>query len=326
MKKTILFHIYQILKTFSDEEHPLTRREIQKLLETQYDIQIERHTFTSYIDALIEAGVDIQSRDDNSNGTALRFFLGERSFEKSEIHLLCNAIYSSHFIPETESKQLIQKLLHTQSKYVYQSFYPNIYLKNSNKSLNHDFFLNIEVILEAVQQNKAISFDYMKYDYNKKMIPRKDKKYIVHPYHIVYANENYYLLCQKDDYTNLSHYRIDKMKNIIITALPIRPTEKNFNPYEYCKTKIYMYGGNVETFTILCDHFILDDMIDRFGQDIYIQKKNDKEFLAIIKSSKQGMLYFALQYMNYCTIIEPADVREEFIDILKCNLKKYASK
>ena len=326
MKKTILFHIYQILKTFSDEEHPLTRREIQKLLETQYGIQIERHTFTSYIDALIEAGVDIQSRDDNSNGTALRFFLGERSFEKSEIHLLCNAIYSSHFIPETESKQLIQKLLHTQSKYVYQSFYPNIYLNNSNKSLNHDFFLNIEVILEAVQQNKAISFDYMKYDYNKKMIPRKDKKYIVHPYHIVYGNENYYLLCQKDDYTNLSHYRIDKMKNIIITALPIRPTEKNFNPYEYCKTKIYMYGGNVETFTILCDHFILDDMIDRFGQDIYIQKKNDKEFLAIIKSSKQGMLYFALQYMNYCTIIEPADVREEFIDILKCNLKKYASK
>lgn len=41
MKKTILFHIYQILKMFSDEEHPITRREIQKLLESQYDIHIE---------------------------------------------------------------------------------------------------------------------------------------------------------------------------------------------------------------------------------------------------------------------------------------------
>lgn len=326
MKKIILFNIYQILKTFSDEAHPLTRREIQKLLESQYDIQIERHTFTTYIDALMEIGVDIQLLDNDASGSTHRYFLGERTFEKSEIHLLCNAIYSSHFIPETESKQLIQKLLHTQSKYVFQSFYPSIYLKNSNKSLNHDFFLNIEIILEAVQLNKAISFDYMKYDYNKKMIPRKDKKYVVHPYHIVYANENYYLLCQKDDYTNLSHYRIDKMKNMTITTLPIRPIEKNFNPYEYCKTKIYMYGGHVETFTLLCDSYILDDIIDRFGQDIYIQKQSDQEFLAVIKSSKQGMLYFALQYINHCKILEPKAVKEELIDILKRNLDKYTMK
>lgn len=246
--------------------------------------------------------------------------MGQRLFEPSEIHLLCNAIYSAHFIPEKASKDLIDKLLNTQSKYVKKDFNNTIYMQSRHKTLNKEFFLNIDIINDAIHMNRAISFRYMKYQLDKTLVSRKDHNYIIHPYYIISANENYYLICKNDAYNDLSHYRIDKMQNIEILDKPRKPLKNSFDPYVYAKSKIYMYGGKEELITLKCKYTILDDIIDRFGIDVILQPSDDDHFLAIVSSSKEGMIYFCMQYIRNCEITAPSTLRNEVREILQNSL------
>ncbi|MEG0842459.1 MAG: WYL domain-containing protein [Erysipelotrichaceae bacterium] len=310
--KIALLAVYEILKKYTDDEHILSRVEICDLLDKIYQINIERRTFTDYIDTLIEFKIDISKYSDNGIG----YYLIDREFEKSEVTLLCNAIYSSHFIPEKDSINLIKKLLSTQSRYVEKEFNNNVYVKNYLKTVNKEFFLNVEVLLDAIHCDKIVTFDYMKYDINKKLIPRKDHLYKIHPYYIIYANENYYLICRNDHYDEFSHYRIDRMKHIKICDERRGKLVKSFDPYAYAKSKIYMYGGKEDQVILKCSNRILNDIIDRFGLDTKIQKCDEESFYAVVLTSLQGITYFALQFLKYCEVLEPKSLRNEISEIL----------
>lgn len=312
-KKASILALYKILNKHSDYQHPLKRNEIEYLLELEYDMKINRKTLHDHFDLLNEFGCDISTPQSRNDG----YYLNSRLFETSEVHLLCNAINAVHFIPQIASNNLIEKLLNTQSEFLKSDFHQTVYMKNMRKSLNKEFFLNIEILMEAIQDNKPVSFNYMRYNLNKVLIARKDHEYLIHPYYIIYANENYYLICNNDEYDNLSHYRIDKIKNIkILNNLKRKSLQKSFDPYTYAKSKIYMYGGEEERITLKCDYFILDDIIDRFGNDVILQKYDEKHFLAIVRSSKQGILYLCLQYLKYCEVTVPLDLRNEILKIL----------
>lgn len=319
-KKISLIALYEILHKYSDEHHQLSRKEIERLLLLEYDTVINRKTLHDHIELLNEFGCDIQSATSAFDG----YFMAQRIFEPSEVHLLCNAIYAAHFIPEKASKDLIMKLQSTQSRYMKKDFDDTVYMKNMRKTLNKEFFLNVELLVEAIHKNKAVSFSYMKYNLNKQLIARKNHKYIIHPYYIVYANENYYLICKNNEYNNLSHYRIDKMQKIqILDEIKRKPLGVSFDPYVYAKSKIYMYGGEEERITLKCSYMILDDIIDRFGNDVILQPADAENFLAIVTSSRQGLIYFCLQYLRFCVITAPQDLKEEVHNILKTSIKNY---
>lgn len=320
-KKASLLCLYELLNHYSDEQHPLTRKEIDRLLDVNYQISIDRKTLHHHIELLNSFGCDIESATTAYDG----YYMGQRLFEPSEIHLLCNAIYAAHFIPEKSSKDLINKLFSTQSRYIKKQFDDTVYMQNKRKTMNKQFFLNVEILNEAIQNNRAVSFQYMKYNLNKALVPRKDHLYHIHPYYIIYANENYYLICKSDQYDDLSHYRVDKIQNIQILDQSRKPLEKSFDPYSYAKSKIYMYGGEEERITLKCNYRILDDVIDRFGNDVHLQPFDDAHFLAIVQSSKEGMTYFCLQYLKHCEVCAPNDLKKEIIHILEHALAKVIS-
>lgn len=60
-KKLALIRIWQILKDYSDYDHPLTQEDIAVKLENEYGIAIERKAISRNISLLKEAGVDIES-------------------------------------------------------------------------------------------------------------------------------------------------------------------------------------------------------------------------------------------------------------------------
>ena len=61
-KKLALIRIYQILKTHSDYDHPLTQEDISNYLERDYGIMVERKTISRNLSLLKEAGFDIESK------------------------------------------------------------------------------------------------------------------------------------------------------------------------------------------------------------------------------------------------------------------------
>ncbi|MDF9824446.1 putative DNA-binding transcriptional regulator YafY [Breznakia sp. PF5-3] len=319
-KKSLVLALLDILIHESDENHILRKEEILKLLEIKYSMNIERRTLYSNIKLLQNFGYDISDYKDNGIG----YYLIDRQFERSEINLLCHSIHSSHIIPDSLSKDLINKLLSTQNKYVANDFKNRVYAKNYRKSQNKQFFLNIDLLLEAIQARKPINFIYTKYNHKKERIPRREKQYEVSPYDIVYANGCCYLISFNEKYKNLSHYRVDKMKDIIIEKEKSFFYEEEFNSYEYITSKLYMYSGNEVNVLLRCNNTILDDVIDTFGTNTFIKEEKDKNtFIAKITSSKEGIIYWSLQYLKYCTVLEPAEIKTEIKSILKSAIKKY---
>lgn len=60
-KKLALIRIWQILKEYSDYDHPLTQDDIARHLESDYGIAIERKAISRNISLLKEAGAEIES-------------------------------------------------------------------------------------------------------------------------------------------------------------------------------------------------------------------------------------------------------------------------
>ena len=75
-KKLALIRIWQILKEYSDYNHPLTQDYIAKKLESDYGIVIERKAIGRNISLLKEAGIEIES-------VRAGAYLEEREFEDS---------------------------------------------------------------------------------------------------------------------------------------------------------------------------------------------------------------------------------------------------
>ena len=58
-KKLIIMNILKILKEHSDVEHPLTQKEIQNILEFEYDMKVDRKAIKRNLMNLIDFGYDI---------------------------------------------------------------------------------------------------------------------------------------------------------------------------------------------------------------------------------------------------------------------------
>lgn len=321
--RMIALLIYEVYKNYSDEEHPINYAQLQNYLKQDYGIDINRGTLLNHIKALTDYGIEIQTTSNQRDGK----YLIDRQLEKSEVYVLSNAIHSAHFIPKHNSTALIDKLLETQSVYFKNRFHNTVHIENPRKSINHDFFYNIEMILEAIDKNVAISFRYMRYNYEKKLVKRDDKLHTVYPYYIVTENGNTYLLCKHIRHMEkIIHYRIDKIAHIQLLNDQVIPLlNESFDPYAYTSTKPFMFGGETKRVIMRCHKSILDDIIDQFGNKIMPRPEQGKDtFLVKVDSSSQGIIYFALQYIKYCEVLEPKDIRDEITLILKNSLETYA--
>lgn len=315
-----------ILQKYSDENHILTNQQIQDLLLSNYDIKMDRKTLNSYLNIINEEGIaDISMYQDNRKG----YYLISRLFEKSEVQLLCQSIYSSHFLSQTLSDKLIHKLLSTQSKYTEKNFHETMYQKNTAwKSDNKQFFHTIDVLLEAIEKKRIVTFNYAHYDIHKQLIYNQEHLYKIHPYYLVQSNNNLYLLCRTKDYQDINAYRIDKILNISLLDEPARKLEAGFDLQKHVKQRMYMYADQSVMITLRFHPMILDDIIDAFGKDIIIQQDRKEKGLLLTRvcSSRKGMLYFALQYLNYCEVIDPQSLRDELTESLQAGINKYSLK
>lgn len=318
-KKHSSFALLDILINYTDEDHILTTKQIQYLLESKYDLKIERRTLYSNLDILNQAGFKISRYEDNGKG----YFLEEKQFDKGEILLLCNAIHSSNFISQKQSSNLIKKLLKTLSKYEANEFNDKVYMPNQKKTQNSELMYNISLVSEAIREKKLIQFTYTHYNHNKKLEPKRNEPYIVEPRYIVYSDSRPYLIATNKKYYDFTHYRLDRINKAFLLEEKTKPLPKETDAYEYAKNKLFMYSGEIESVTFLCDDIIIDQMIDIFGSDAFIAPRKNDGFLLNVNTSKTGAKYLAQQFMKHIQIIKPKKLKQEFIKDLEKTLHNY---
>ena len=154
-QKLKLIYILDILRKFSDEEHPLSANEICNYLE-QNGISAERKSVYSDIEALCEYGYDIIRSFTPKKG----FFLASREFEEAEIYLLCDAVRTAKFISPKKTRELVSKLDSMLSKNQLLYREKNIYFDSNQKCQNEEIYYNIDKISRAISKSKKIKFKY----------------------------------------------------------------------------------------------------------------------------------------------------------------------
>ena len=319
-KKYSALFLLDILIKYSDEEHILTAKDLQKYMLEFYDLDLERRTIYSNLDILEQNHYVISRYEDNGKG----YYLEERQFDKSEILLLCNAIHSSHFISSKQSDILIKKLLQTLSKYQQKEFRDNVYMPNPQKTPNLELMYTISTISEAIRDKKVLKFIYTKYNKEKELIPRREEAYYVEPRYIVYADNRPYLIATNAKHReSFTHYRLDRIKQAIITEDKFPALPKESDAYEYARNKLFMFGGDTIPVTFKCEERIIDQIIDIFGTDIIIIPSKNNTFSITINTSKQGAIFLAQEYMDAIEIVEPKELRKQFKEELNKALKKY---
>lgn len=309
--------ILEILKEFSDENHILTTREIISKMKNIYGLSLDRRTVYSTLELLIELGYDISCYHENGKG----YYLLERMFEPSEVRLLMDSVYSNQAISLNLTTKLIKKLQKVMSVHDRKSYRWLTVIKNKKKTLNKEVFLNIDILEEAIRKKKKVGFIYLTYDFDKSLIPRRKEKYIVDPYRMVSLNEHYYLICKMNNNDSISFYRIDLMKEVNCfedSKIDSMPNEDELQEIE--NKTIYAWYGKATTVLMRCKNDVLRDVIDKFGQDISIERENEETFLATVKVAPNGIRFWALQYLSHVEVVTPQWLRESIIESIEQNL------
>lgn len=319
-KKLALLRILEILKKYSDSNHPLTQADIAGRLEADYGIVLERKAIGRNIALLKEAGFEIESQ-------RVGCFLDQREFEDSELRMLIDGVLCSKYIAPKYSKTLIDKLCDLSTKY-FRAHVKNIVTINDwGKTDNKELFYNIEIIDEAIELRKQIRFTYNKYGADKKL--HHTSSHRVSPYQLVLHNQRYYLMALNERWGNMAFYRMDHITDMDITEEKITPVtkvegyEKGINYKEISCSLPYLYTDKPLTVMMIADEIIADQILDWFGNNCKIQKQNQGKMLVEIKVSLMAMKFWAMQYINHVEIIKPESLRQEIREDLKSAMDKY---
>ena len=319
-KKLSILYILEILKDYSDENHLLSQAEIVKKLHLIYGMECERKSVGANINNLIDFGFDIIKIPHKG------CYIGERILEPSEVSFIVDALFSSKSISGSQAKELSIKLSNLLSKYQRKKYNYIFKADEVNRTNNKELFYNIEVLQEAIENNKKISFNYLRPHYEK---DKPKKVYIVNPYFLVNNQGRYYLICNFDYYNEIGNYKIDFIKNIKILDEERKPItsikgfEKGIDISKYINEHIYVFGDKIVNATIkLVDDNSITYVMEWFGENAKIYKKNNTIYADIV-SSEKALVYWCLQYGESVELMVPSETRNKIKEIVAKIQKKY---
>ena len=319
-KKLLIIYIYEILKEHSDENHLLTQKDIINLIKQIYDMDCERKSVGNNIDFLIDLGFDIIKISHKG------CYLGERVLEPSEVSFIIDSLFSNKSISGKQAKDLSSKLSNLLSKYQRKRYNYIYKAEQVNRTNNKELFYNIEIIQEAIEKNKKISFNYIRPHYEK---DNPQKVYIVNPYFLVNNQGRYYLICNFDYFNEIGNYKVDFIKNIKILDEERKPItnikgfERGIDISKYINEHIYVFGDKTINATIkLADDNSITYVMEWFGKNAKIYKKNDVIYADIV-SSEKALVYWCLQYGESVELTEPTETRNKIKEKVKMICEKY---
>ncbi len=322
-QKFKLYYLAKIMTEKTDDEHMITMAEIKSALE-EFGVTADRKSLYDDLEALRVLGIDVIGE---KIGRQFYYHVSGKKFEIAELKLLVDAIQSSKFITEKKSNELIKKLTSMASDYEAAQLRRQVTVQGRVKTMNESIYYFVDDVHHAIAANRQISFEYMKWNIEKKMVPRRDGAYVVSPWALTWDNEKYYLIAYDDETECIKHFRVDKIKSVrVLDKKRTGKAEfKAFNLAEYSKMNFGMFGGEPTKVKIAFSNDMVGVFIDRFGKDISINPAKTKgwsETIVNVAMSDQFLGWiFALG--NRVKILGPNSVVDIYKKELMESLKNY---
>ncbi|MBP5491009.1 MAG: WYL domain-containing protein [Lachnospiraceae bacterium] len=275
-QKLKLYRLAQIMLEKTDDEHMITMPEIKAEL-ALYGVTADRKSLYDDLATLEDLGIEVLGEKVGHN---YYYHVAGKHFEIAELKLLVDAIQSSKFITAKKSGELIKKLTAMASKYEAEQLKRQVTVQGRVKTMNESIYYFVDDVHRAIASNRQIQFEYMKWNLAKRMEPRKATPYVVSPWAMTWADENYYLIAYDEEADCIKHFRVDKMKSITVLEDKRigRDRFKEFDLAQYSKMNFDMFGGDPTQVRLAFRDDFVGVLLDRFGRDIHILPSTEPDW------------------------------------------------
>ncbi len=313
-QKIKLLVLWDILCRNTDEAHALNTDEIIEML-TEKGIIVGRKVLVQDIDLLNRYGYEVLSYKKKYH----YYYVASRVFDTAEIAMLADVVKASK-LTSSQKSTLITKLSETNGKYALR----NYSLTNTPKHGNNYIVYSIDAIERAIAEDKKISFRYFSLDYQAKRVYRNSgNRYIVNPIATVWNKDNYYLLSYNDKSTEIRTYRIDRMTDVEVESEQ-RERSIEIDPERYRTQAFSMYGGKLEQVCLRFTKALINEMLDKFGEETKIDKLDEDTYGANVPVQVSKTFFaWVVGTQGEMKILSPQAVCEQFDEFVAKIKEKY---
>lgn len=319
-KKIRLLRLWEILKRRTDENNPLSTYELLAILAAE-GIEAERKTLYEDIDLLNEYGYEVMCDRKRRN----YYYVADRSFDSSEIRMLCDAVNSANFITDKKSDELTAKLARLGGVSGIDNAMSVAVNYEKTKHANEQIWYSVEELSSATRKGKKIAFKYFDYNLNGKRVYRKGgADYIVNPLGLIYADENYYLVGYI--FERPISFRVDRMESVRTLDEDINVVEslKDFDISEYRLKSFSMFGGKKLQVGFKAELKLIDVVFDKFGFDTKLFPVDENHFGFRQKIQVSPVFFsWVAQFGGALTITTPKSVIKDFCEFCHKLIKEY---
>ncbi len=263
-QKKKLLYVYKILMEQTDENHPMNTAQLLKALE-RYDINAERKSIYTDIDALLEYGCDIINKKSRPSG----YYIASREFDEVELKLLVDTVQASKFMTKKQSREIIEKLKSLTNNYEAEKLvHRNVNISEPLKQTNNNSFYAVDCIHEAIHTNQSVKFQYLDWNLKGKLEAKYGGRiYNISPYSLTFDSDKYYLIGFDNDSQSIRNYRVDKISKIELSGEKREGKKefKNFDLPKFNRQTFGMFNGDVDNVIIQFEKSLCGVMLDRFG-------------------------------------------------------------
>ena len=319
MIKARMVVLEKMFYTQTDEEHQMTNTDIMQYL-SEHDVPANEKTLRGDIRLLKALGVDVITVVSRPN----RYYLGKREFEIPELKLLIDAVSSSRFITTSKSHILGKKLADLASDNQKKELRRNVFATNRVKNSNESIYGMVDMINEAINKHRKITFRYREYSGDMKPILHNDGEvYELSPYALFWNDDFYYVIGWSDKHGNISSFRADRLVDPSITDKRAVKKPDDFDLDDYSRRIFEMFDGEPTEVKLEVKDDFAKYIVDRFGTDIETTSSTEGYFQVTVTVSLSPTFYaWVFRFGGEIRILSPAKAVNEIAEMAAKLMKR----
>lgn len=333
--------LLEVLKTNTDSRHKLMQREVLELMKREEgqctektlsrDIKNLMAVLNPVIDEYREKKDEFKIVYDGieSGKNSISGVRYVHDFSNDDLELLVELVKSDVDISKEDRGILEKKLKGLGSKYYrYRTDAVGSVPQFSTIDKTH-LKENLATIKAAVSQKKKISFTFNGYNREGKLVPVRDRRYVVSPYHLLIYGMKYYLLANTEPYENVSVYRVDLMSGTELLDEKRKDSQeikelKYTSITEYIEKHLNMYYDEPVSVILKVREDGYTILHDSFGDKYRVRKRIDSNHDEVeVVCSEHAMIDWAIQFDERIEVIRPLRIRKKITEKAHKLVKQY---
>ena len=299
-KKMLILAILGILRDGTDAEHRIRQAEIISRLQQDYALSATRKSVRKNLGDLQEAGYPVVFR---------KGWYYDHGFSPAELNYMLNCVAVSN-LPALQRKAMIGRLYDLGGPF----FEPDA-VTGVIKPLNNQFIHTNEVIHQAIETQKQISFRYGDFDVDKELHVRLDDTgkpllWHVNPFRIVMTNGRNELVCNVDGEGGLSRFRVDRILEARLLKSAAKPIDKMVDVQEDAFNEPpkaenpFTPSSPARKYRIQLRRDHINELLDWFGMNVIFEHVTDDTAEAIVVSDAASLEVFLRQSVDFASLVQ----------------------